>query len=59
MAAGVAAVATALGAAGALGSTTGAGASGKTPLMTGVCLLVGSCERRVTAVGSSTISTIL
>ncbi len=32
----------------------GAGASGSTPLMTGVCLLVGSCERRVTAVGSST-----
>ena len=31
------------------------GASGSTPLMTGVCLLVGSCERRVTAVGLPTL----
>ncbi|MCY1518260.1 hypothetical protein D9M68_529720 [compost metagenome] len=42
-----------------LGGTTGAGASGSTPLMTGVCLLVGSCERRVTEVGSSISSAIL
>jgi hypothetical protein len=43
----------------ARGSACGAGKSGKTPLMTGVCLLVGSCERRVTAVGSSISSAIL
>ena len=42
-----------------LGGTTGAGASGSTPLMIGVCLLVGSCERRVTEVGSSISSAIL
>jgi hypothetical protein len=41
------------------GVEMGAGASGSTPLMTGVCLLVGSCERRVTAVASSASSTIL
>ena len=41
------------------GSCAGAGASGNTPLMTGVCLFVGSCERRVTAVGSSNSSAIL
>jgi hypothetical protein len=41
------------------GSAAGAGISGNTPLMTGVCLLVGSCERRVTAVGSSISSAIL
>lgn len=42
-----------------LGSTTGAGASGSTPLITGDCLLVGSCERRVMVVGSSNSSAIL
>ena len=42
-----------------LGSAIGAGASGKTPLIMGVWRLVGSCERRVTAVASSTSSTIL
>jgi hypothetical protein len=42
-----------------LGVATGAGASGNTPLMTGVCLLVGSCERRVTVVGSSISSASL
>lgn len=42
-----------------LGTATGAGASGKTPLMIGLCLLVGSCARRVTEVGSSTTSAIL
>ena len=42
-----------------LGSVSGAGASGKTPLIMGVWRLVGSCERRVTAVASSTSSTIL
>lgn len=41
------------------GNATGAGASGSTPLITGVCLLVGSCERRVTEVGSSISSAIL
>lgn len=41
------------------GTATGAGASGSTPLMMGVCLLVGSCERRVTPVGSSISSAIL
>jgi len=40
-------------------SAAGVGMSGNTPLMTGVCLLVGSCERRVTAVGSSISSAIL
>ena len=40
-------------------SAGGAGKSGSTPLMTGVCLLVGSWERRVTAVGSSISSAIL
>jgi hypothetical protein len=40
-------------------SAAGAGMSGNTPLMTGVCLFVGSCERRVTAVGSSISSAIL
>jgi hypothetical protein len=40
-------------------SAAGAGMSGKTPLMTGVCLLVGSCDRRVTEVGSSIVSAIL
>jgi hypothetical protein len=43
----------------ARGSACGAGKSGSTPLITGVCLLVGSCERRVTAVGSSISSAIL
>jgi hypothetical protein len=43
----------------ALTGATGAGASGSTPLMTGVCLLVGSCERRVTVVASSISSAIL
>ena len=42
-----------------LGTAIGAGASGSTPLMMGVCLLVGSCERRVTPVGSSISSAIL
>lgn len=42
-----------------LGMAAGAGASGNTPLMIGICLLVGSCERRVTAVGSSLCSAIL
>jgi hypothetical protein len=42
-----------------LGKCAGAGASGNTPLITGVCLFVGSCERRVTAVGSSNSSAIL
>ena len=41
------------------GAAAGAGASGKTPLIIGTCLLVGSCERRVTAVGSSISSAIL
>ena len=41
------------------GMATGAGASGRTPLMMGLCLLVGSCERRVTATGSSISSAIL
>lgn len=41
------------------GAAMGAGASGNTPLMIGVCLLVGSCERRVTPVGSSISSAIL
>ena len=42
-----------------LACATGAGASGSTPLITGVCLLVGSCERRVTVVASSISSAIL
>ncbi|TAF77104.1 MAG: hypothetical protein EAZ54_10530 [Curvibacter sp.] len=42
-----------------LGGAIGAGASGNTPLMTGVCLLVGSWERRVTPVASSMSSAIL
>ncbi|MEY4676166.1 MAG: hypothetical protein RLZZ470_673 [Pseudomonadota bacterium] len=64
--AGAAAVAAARGAAGGVrsglagrASAGGAGNSGNTPLMTGVCLLVGSCERRVTEVGSSNSSAIL
>lgn len=40
-------------------SAAGAGMSGNTPLMTGDWRLVGSCERRVTAVGSSMSSAIL
>ena len=39
-----------------LAAGCGAGASGSTPLISGVCLLVGSCERRVTPVRSSASS---
>ena len=58
-AAGAGLAAAGCGAASARGAACGAGASGNTPLITGVCLLVGSCERRVKAVGSSISSAIL
>ena len=58
-AAGAGLAAAGCGTASARGAACGAGASGNTPLITGVCLLVGSCERRVKAVGSSISSAIL